>query len=404
MYHTVKTARLFGSQAFHYQALRTMGHQSASGAAPGECLEAIRSIRDEDTESWHRAWHDVAQRCENLSVAEGDDAGRGRALLRASNYYRTAEFFLSPSDARRIYTYRRSAGAFQRAIQTLKIPHRAWKIPYERVSMGAYYFPGDSDRPLIIVCGGYDSTLEESFFWIGQAARERGFPCIMFEGPGQSSMIREYGVRFTPEWEKPLKVLLDFALWEAPELNGRMKVLLGISMGAMLALRAAACENRIDAVAAYGGFFSMHEAALAQIPLAGRLLWKLGLKNLFNRFARIMAARDTGRRWALDNGCWTMGASTPFELLESTRTYTVEPVSERITCHVLAAHGEADHLIPRSEQARFRKRLTSARSFTEHVFQKADGAGEHCQAGAVERFHQVFFGWIEGLRETSTMP
>ena len=397
MHHTASGAKLFRSQAFHYQALRTMGHSAAFGANPGECLEAIRRIRDEDAESWYQSWHAFGEKCEKLSIAEGDAASRGKALLRASNYYRTSEFFLPPTDPRRLNTYRQSSGTFVRALQTLKIPHKIWKIAYERVSMRAYYLPGDESRTLIVACGGYDSTIEELFFWIGHAARERGFPCILFEGPGQSNMIREYGVKFTHEWEKPLKILLDYAEWEAPELAKRRKVLLGISMGAMLALRASARDKRIDAAAGFGGFFNMQEAALAQLPGIGRWLFRLGFTGLFNRLAQIKASRDIGRRWALDNGCWTIGAGSAFDLLVRTGDYTVGPVADEITCHVLILRGERDHLIPSSDSDRFKKHLTRARTYREHTFKASDGAGEHCQAGALEQYHQVFFDWVEGL-------
>ncbi|HPI92847.1 MAG TPA: alpha/beta hydrolase [Deltaproteobacteria bacterium] len=397
MHHTGSGSRLFRSQAFHYQALRTMGHSVASGANPGECLEAIRRIRDEDAESWYASWHAFGEKCEKMSVAEGDAVSRGMDLLRASNYYRASEFFLSPSDPRRLEAYRRSSGTFVRALQVLKIPHKLWKIPYDRVSLHAYYLPGDDDKPLILACGGYDSTLEELFFWIGKAARERGCPCIMFEGPGQSHMLREYGVKFTHEWEKPLKMLLDYAEWEAPELAKRRKVILGVSMGGMLALRAAARDKRIDAAACFGGFFNMREAALAQLPGLGRWLFRLGFEDVFNRLARLKAARDIGRRWALTNGCWSMGGQTPFELLVKTGDYSVAPVAEEITCNVLIVKGERDHLIPSSDSALFRKHITRARTYREHTFTAADGAGEHCQAGAVEQFHQVFFDWVEGL-------
>ncbi|MCU0576166.1 MAG: alpha/beta hydrolase [Desulfobacterota bacterium] len=397
MHQTHSGVRLFRSQAFHYQALRTMGHSVAFGANPGECLEVIRQIRDEDAESWYQSWHAFGEKCEKMSVAEGDAASRGKALLRASNYFRTGEFFLAPADPRRLNTYRRSVSAFVRALQTLKIPHKVWKIPYERVSLRAYYLPGDEDKPLILACGGYDSTIEELFFWAGSAARERGCPCIMFEGPGQSHMLREYGVKFTHEWEKPLKILLDYAEWEAPELAKRRRVILGISMGAMLALRAAAKDKRIDAAAGFGGFFNMRDAALAQLPGIGRWLFRLGFEGFFNRLARIKASRDIGRRWALDNGCWTIGAQSPFELLVKTGNFSIAPVAQEITCNVLIVRGEKDHLIPSSDSALFKKNITRARTYKEHTFKAADGAGEHCQAGAIEQFHQVFFDWVEGL-------
>lgn len=397
MHHAKTGTRLFRSQAFHYQALRTMGHSAAFGACPGECMAVIGRIRDEDPESWYQSWHAFGEQCERMSVTEGDAVSRGKALLRASNYYRASEFFLPPADPRRLHTYRQSAACFVRALQTLKVTHKTWKIPYDRVSMHAYYFPGDEARPLVIVCGGYDSTIEELFFWAGHAAMERGFPCILFEGPGQSNMLREYGVKFTHEWEKPLKILLDYAEWEAPELAKKRKILLGVSMGAMLALRASARDKRIDAATGFGGFFSMQEAALAQLPRIGRWFFQLGFEGVFNRLARFKASQDIGRRWALDNGCWTLGADSAYDLLVKTGDYTIAPVAEEITCNVLIIRGEQDHLVPSADSARFRKHLTRARTYREHTFETAHGSGEHCQAGAIEQFHQVFFDWVEGL-------
>ena len=390
-------ARLFASQAFHYQALRTLGHSAAFGASPGECLRAIGSIRNADPELWYEAWHELGRKCEKMAAASNDTMGRGRALLRASNYYRTSEFFLDPADSRRLSTYRESANAFTRALQVLSIPHKIWKIPYERASMRAYYFPGEEAKPVILVCGGYDSTNEESFFWIASAARERGYPCVMFEGPGQSNLIREYGMKFTPAWEKPVATLLDHMQWEEPSLTPRRKILLGISMGAMLALRAAAFEKRIDAAAGWGGFFNMRDAASAQIPALGRLLFRIGSEGLFNRLALLKASGDIGMRWALNNGCWTIGADTPFDLLAKTGAYGLEEAAQKIACDVLIVSGDRDHLIPKGEPSKFRHHLKGARSFHEHTFTAEDGAGEHCQAGALEQFHQVFFEWVQGL-------
>jgi pimeloyl-ACP methyl ester carboxylesterase len=389
--------RFFASQAFHYQTLRALGHSAAFGANPGECLASINSIRNADPESWYESWHESGRKCEKMAAASGDTIGRGNALLRASNYFRTSEFFLHPSDPRRLAVYRESANAFIRALQVLSIPHKIWKIPYERASMRAFYFPGDAGKPLIIACGGYDSTLEELFFWIVGAARVRGYPCVIFEGPGQSNMIREYGMKFSHMWEKPVTTLLDYMQWDAAELAGEKKILLGISMGAMLALRAAAIEKRIHAAAGLGGFFSMKDVALAQIPAMGRFLYRLNFKGMFDWFATLKASHDIGKRWALNNGCWTIGADTPFDLLEKTDPYSLAEVADKITCDVLIMSSDKDHLIPNSEARRFKQHIRNTRSLQEHSFLDADGAGEHCLAGATEQFHQVFFEWAQGL-------
>ena len=41
---------------------------------------------------------------------------------------------------------------------------------------------------------------------------------------------------------------------------------------------------------------------------------------------------------------------------------------------------------------------------TYHLFPAAEGGGEHCQAGAVSRLHQVAFGWLDTVLATPNMP
>ncbi|MCK7466993.1 MAG: alpha/beta hydrolase [Desulfosudis oleivorans] len=154
------------------------------------------------------------------------------------------------------------------------------------------------------------------------------------------------------------------------------KILLGISMGAMLALRAAAIEKRIHAAAGLGGFFSMKDAALAQIPPMGRFLYRLKFKDMFNRFASLKASHDMGKRWALNNGYWTIGADTPFDLLEKTDPFSLTEVADKITCDVLIMSSDKDHLIPTSEAGRFKQHIKNARSIQVHCSLDDDGAGD----------------------------
>ncbi len=387
--------RFFRSQAFSYQALRTMGHASACGATAVECLLTFRRIKDGDAESWYSAWSARAEACEKLHVMEGDVTSRGRALLRASNYHRASGFFLPADDQRHQEIHRRQADAFERGLKTIGIPHKSWNIPYERYSLRAYYFPGDAKKPLVIACGGFDSTLEELFFWIGNAAVERGHPCIMFEGPGQSGMLREYGTVFIPEWEKPLMAVLDHARWDSPETDGCVKVLVGVSMGGMLALRAASRDKRINAAACHCGFFSMENAALMRLPSPAKWAYRMGMRGVFNRLASIAAARDKERRWALGHGMKVTGAATPFDFLARASEFSLLSVAEDITCDVLVVQASRDHLVPTRDVDLFRKHLKRARSLKLVTIE--DPGGEHCQAGAVETFHQVLFGWIGGL-------
>ena len=58
-------------------------------------------------------------------------------------------------------------------------------------------------RPLIVVVGGYDGTMEELYLSVVAAALRHGYAVLTYEGPGQGSVIREQGLTFQFDWEKP---------------------------------------------------------------------------------------------------------------------------------------------------------------------------------------------------------
>jgi hypothetical protein len=88
--------RFFADQSYHFQTLRAMNDVASDGADTAEVLETIRQIRSGDAQCWFRAWSDTGDRVTRSAAATTDRIAKGRALLRAHNYYRTAEFFLLP--------------------------------------------------------------------------------------------------------------------------------------------------------------------------------------------------------------------------------------------------------------------------------------------------------------------
>lgn len=69
--------------------------------------------------------------------------------------------------------------------------------------MRTYHFPGQPQRPVFLVHGGFDSTNEESYFLIAAPLIDRGYPVVMFEDPGQLSMARDCDIHFTPSGTGP---------------------------------------------------------------------------------------------------------------------------------------------------------------------------------------------------------
>ena len=66
-------------------------------------------------------------------------------------------------------------------------------IPYQGIELSRYYLnvSGDEPGPTLLAHGGFDSTVEEMFFAVGEAARRHGWNCLIFEGPGHKGKAVE---------------------------------------------------------------------------------------------------------------------------------------------------------------------------------------------------------------------
>ncbi len=212
---------LFDDEAFSFETLRTTGFAAYGGADLGEVLTTARHIGEGDEAGWHQAWKATAQRVAKIgeqALASGHRVSAREALLRASNYYRTAAAFLLEKPATDPEMTLLSAGqhdTFAAAAALFDTPVQAVSIPYEDTTLPAYLFlvddPGAA-RPTIIYNSGYDSTREESYFVIAAAALRRGYNVLAFDGPGQGAALREQRLVMRPDWEAVITPVVDYAL------------------------------------------------------------------------------------------------------------------------------------------------------------------------------------------------
>lgn len=387
---------LFKSDSFHYQAIRTLGHSAYQGSAPGEVLYVISRIKDQDENAWYVEWNRMGEKCEDWANRAIDPVTRGNCLMRASNYYRTSEFFLPPGDPKKLKAYDRHVAAFEKALVELGIGHEILNIPYQHGKMKTYYFKGTGNKPLVLVCGGFDSTNTESYFWIGKALIDRGYSVAMFEGPVQSAMLRHFKIKFTPDWHKPVGIVIDHLCAKDPSIQSRKKILFGISLGGLLAGRAAAYEKRIDGAAIFGGPFDFLDGALFQLPSVARKLFYGGHAGSLNFLAGIKKKVSITGRWGINNGIASMGGQTPFEFLTAAKQYTLKDVHDKVQCPVIVFYGEHDWFIADGIQdVMYRKAFKNSRSYTLKTFPFEDGSSEHCQAGTIEQAAMVFVQWTK---------
>ncbi|HTT24327.1 MAG TPA: alpha/beta fold hydrolase [Candidatus Sulfotelmatobacter sp.] len=391
----VGTGRFFKDKTYHHAVRRALNQVAARGADISEVLQATTKMQAGDEQSWHAEWSALAER--NLARANStrNRKSRGEALLRAHTYYARAQFYLPPDDAKRPVTYDRCRKAFYEGLDTLGVTYEKIDIPYGPNTLKAVYYPAAKPvrGPLIVFHGGYDTIVEELYFFLAAEATSRGYSVLTFDGPGQGAPLREQGLQFSHEWDKPTSAVLDtfLATHDRPEKI----VLIGLSMGGYLAPRAAAFEPRFDGVVSYDICYDVHDAYARKIPKFAEPLRRWGLGKLVDQLAALKARSSPELKWALSTAPWTYGTKGLLEMVDHLAPFTLAQVAHNITQDVMILVGAEDQFIPTGQVAQFQKALVNARSVTTKIYDRASGGHEHSQLGAPTLWHADFFDWIE---------
>jgi len=391
---------LFDDESFSFETLRTAGFANYGGADLGEVIVTARAIPEGDEAAWLKQWEATADRVARIgenALAAGHRVSAREAFLRASNYYRTAEFFkraapVGDADVARLSG--RSTQTFIQAAQLLDTPFEIVEIPYEGTTLPGYLFLADSTgepRPTVIYNNGFDSTQEESYVAIGAAALRRGYNVLAFDGPGQGAAIRRAGLPFRHDWEHVITPVIDFALTR-PEVDPARIALFGYSLGGYLVARAAAFDHRPAAIILDDGILDFHAAFEHMLP-PFLLDWIGAHKDAeADAVLRMLMLAKTGARWAMRNGMWTFGTSSPSEFVRLTRRYTLAGVAGDIRAATLVLDAENDQFLKGQPQA-IHAALNAPKALV--TLTEAEGAGEHCHMGAMYRAHQTIFDWLD---------
>jgi alpha-beta hydrolase superfamily lysophospholipase len=390
---------VFQDPTFSLQLLRAISETYYKGADIGECLSTAYRIKEGDFESWYQEWLKTAKRVHKYadeSLAAGHEVSAREAYLRASNYYRVAEFLLmDPEDPRIKTTWESSKGCFGKAASLFSPSFEPVEIPYEGTTLPGYFYKVDNDskspRPSLIAHGGFDSTLEELYTSAAAPALERGYNCLTFEGPGQGGLIRKQKIPFRYDWEKVVTPVVDYALTK-PEVDPKRLALMGISMGGYLAARAASFEHRIAACILNNGVFDGYDAIASTFPKSLLTAIENGNTEVVNTVLNILIESDPNIRFNMKHGMWTAGVNTPFELIQRSKNYTIKNIAQNIKCPTLVLDAEKDDSFPGQPKKVF-EALTCPKKYI--LFTAGEGAEEHCQCGAPALSNQRIFDWLD---------
>lgn len=393
----------FKDPQYSFQALRALGAAAGGASDAGEVLATLAQIREGDDESWYAAWRKIAQAREQAGdglLARGRKISARQEYLRASNYYRTAEFFLrnNRSDPRIVETWRKGRESFLKFARLADHPLHAVEIPFERTSLPGYLALVDGSgkkRPLLIIQTGFDGTAEELYYSNAVFALRRGYNVLLFEGPGQGRVIREQRIPFRHNWETVVTPVVNFAL-ERREVDRRNIALMGISFGGYLVPRAAAFEHRIKACIANGGVYDMHSVVMKRPGMETVLDDPQASAEIDREIYKLMSA-DPALRWAFGNGMFTFDAASPTDWMRKTRPYVMKEVAGNIRCDMLVVDSEDDKDMP-GQASQLYAALKGPKEFM--LFTREEGAGEHCQIGAASLSNARILDWLDGKMKT----
>jgi dienelactone hydrolase len=389
------------------QALRVAGSAVYGGADVAECRAACAKVVGTDLTTWFDAWTAAADAA--LAIGEREEAAghvepARNAFLRASNYERNAGVMLlgAPIDPRLVTSQARQTAAFRRFAPLLERPPEVIEIPYGATSLPGYFFrAGDGRRATVILTGGYDGTAEELYLFNGAAALTRGYNVLAFDGPGQGAALIERGLTMRADWEAVITPVVDYAI-ARDDVDPARIALIGLSLGAHLAPRAASVEHRLAACIADCGSFDLFAAGLQRMPgplaraFAGR--GRLATAVLRLILARLVKQPTAG--WALRRGILVHGAADVIGYLEMLRPFTLAGRAEAIRCPTWVCNAAGDDISASAPQ--LVDALTCDKTYVQ--FTAAEGADDHCEVGARLLYHERSFGWLDARLDPLSPP
>ena len=278
-------------------------------------------------EDWCSAWSARAALHEemgNKALAGGYTLSAGEHFTRAAVCYHFGKFLFVNDMAQMKEAHRRAVECRSKALPHLHPPGERVAIPYEGKQLyGNLRKPTARPSsaasvvkpPVVVMCMGLDSAKEEMEDYESRFLK-RGLATLSFDGPGQGEA--EYDFALCPEYEKPVKAVLDF-LSTRSEIDHNRAGIWGVSLGGYYAPRAAAFEKRIKACVALSGPFQR------SADFTGRPQMNVEAFRVRSKSADLEEAGKVALRFSLA-GC-----------------------AKNITCPIYIVAGTKDRLTPHTE-------------------------------------------------------
>lgn len=354
-----------------YQFRRALGETQEGGGSVSELFLAASRMVPGDLDSWHENLLEVSNN--NMRRGDAEEAsGHIRTAmncwLRAADMYRSAEFWLTHDDLRRLATFTKCEQATHKFLQYCVPKGEVVEIPYEGKSLYAYFIRAPyhtPKQPVLIAFGGLDSFKDELWFMVGRGALQRGISVLMVDGPGQGGTLRRHGIPTRFDYEVPVGACIDWLGTRSDVDLGRIAVS-GSSLGGYYAARAGAKEPRLAAAIAHG----------AQ--------WDIGTR---------MLERDDNHMLA-SHLRWVFGGKTMKEVWEISKPFKLEGALDSMRCPFLICHGGHDVLGVQTANIVYEYAKKVGVDATLRFVTENETGADHCQHDNPTIGQEIMLDWL----------
>lgn len=403
--HTVFTDGFYADEGRDFAVRLLLGYCSSGGADAGEILATIAGCRDGHDRQWSDAWLALGRRLvaqADASAAAGHRISAGSAYLRAANYLSQAFDGLDglADEGDRLPIFSEHRAAWEGFVDHGPFAARRLQIPYEQTTLPGWYLrPQVSAEtgPTLVVVNGSDGSVSALWSAAAHGALARGYGVVLFDGPGQQSMLFERGVGFRPDWEKVLTPVTDHVL-TLPGVDADRLALYGISQAGYWVPRSLAFEHRYVAAIADPGVVDVRASWLRNLPKHLRELFADGKSKAFDAElgAGLRMSPQTRRLWDFRARPYLPADPEAgyYDTLQAVGQYAVDDATAtRISTPLLITDPDDEQFWPGQSDAL--ATMCPPGVATVARFTAADGASWHCQPMARALTDEVMFDWLD---------
>ena len=402
--------KFFNDPSFDFEARALFGDIHYGAGDVGEMLTAVASISDGDAASWVSEWRSLAERVESIGDAAnktGHRVSARGAYLRAAVYYAASYVFVDGTenaDAQLSELFAAHRKCFDLHVGLLDPPAIPISVPYEDSDLPGYLFIPAADgaaRPTLILNNGSDGA--HTFLWpgLGQPGLDRGYNTVIFDGPGQQSMLFQRGIPFRPDWERVITPLVDY-LSERPEVDASKIALYGASQAGYWVPRAAAFEHRLAAVIVDPGVMDVSTSWKSNLPQEVVDLLDAEDEKTFNAamaFGRAELSPAMAQEFAWRAKPYGSQPSD-YATFKTVEAYHLRDVVKDIVAPVMITDPEGEQFWAGQSQQLF-DALPGPKVIVR--FTKAEGADMHCEPMGRSLLEQRMYDWLDETLEVQTL-